>query len=156
MDSKKIAIWIGVAIVVVVVGFLVLRPADGGGLTDVNAQEMQELVDQGVRVVDVRTEGEYVVGHIPGAELVPMNQVTAAAATWDPAEPIAIYCATGSRSVEVVNYLIEQGFQEVYHYASGIVTWEGQVEQGEAIAAVPAPATESSGLPVMYEFYTDS
>ena len=62
-----------------------LRPAGGGsGLTDVNAQKMQELVDQGVRVVDVRTEGEYVVGHIPGAELVPMNQVPAAAATWDP------------------------------------------------------------------------
>jgi rhodanese-related sulfurtransferase len=156
MDGKKIAIWVGVAIAIVAVGFLVFRPAGETGVVDVDAQRMQELVDEGVRVIDVRTEGEYQAGHIPGAELVPMNQVTAAAEGWDKTEPIAIYCATGSRSIEVVNYLAEQGFETVYHYASGIVTWEGEVETGGTVAATEPTTTETSGIPVMYEFYTDS
>ena len=156
MDAKKIAIWVGVAIVLVVVGFLVFKPAGGGsGVVDVDAQEMQELVDEGVLVVDVRTEGEYQAGHIPGAELVPINDIPAVSQGWDKTEPIAIYCATGSRSIEVVNYLAEQGFETIYHYASGIVTWEGEVESGAPAVAAPAPA-ETSGIPVMYEFYTDS
>jgi rhodanese-related sulfurtransferase len=159
MDSKKIVIWVIVAIVLVGGAFLLFRPTSSGGVTDVNAQEMQELADQGVRIVDVRTPGEYEAGHIPGAELVPVNVIQAESQNWDKTEPLAIYCATGSRSIEVVNYLADQGFEEIYHYASGIVTWEGEVERGDAALAAeaaPAPETETSGLPVMYEFYTDS
>jgi rhodanese-related sulfurtransferase len=156
MDGKKVAIWIGVAIALVLVGFLVFRPAGDTGVIDVDAQRMQELVDEGVRVVDVRTEGEYQAGHIPGAELVGMNEIQAAAQGWNTSEPIAIYCATGSRSIDVVNYLAEQGFETVYHYASGIVTWEGEIERGAAVATADPVETETSGIPVMYEFYTDS
>ena len=52
------------------------------------ALSRQQLADRIARgdapfVLDVRTEGEYQAGHIPGTELVPMNQVQAAAQTWN-------------------------------------------------------------------------
>jgi len=155
MDAKKIAIWVGVAAVIVVIGFLVLKPAAATGVIDVDAQKVQELMDDGVRVIDIRTPGEYEAGHIVGSELVPMNELPTESQAWDKTEPVIIYCATGSRSVEVVNYLAEQGFDTIYHYASGIVTWDGEVERGTA-SAVPVPPVEAPGVPVMYEFYTDS
>jgi rhodanese-related sulfurtransferase len=124
---------------------------------------MEQLVADGVRVVDVRTEGEYAAGRIPGSENVPVAQIEVASSTWDKEEPIAIYCATGSRSASVVDYLAEQGFSTIYHLDAGIVTWAGEVESGAAAAVPteqptedPAAAEESSEIPVMYEFYTDT
>ena len=153
MKNKQLLIWGAAIIAVIGVGFLILSPK-GGSVENVDAARMAELVDQGVRVIDVRTPGEYDAGRIPGAENIPVNEVEAASASWDPAQPIAIYCATGSRSVGVVDYLSQQGFAEVYHYDAGIVTWAGEVERGAAAVAA-APVPETSGTPVMYEFFTD-
>jgi rhodanese-related sulfurtransferase len=172
MDGKNIAIWVVVAAAIVAVGFLILRPATGStGVVNVDAQEAEELVADGVRTIDVRTPGEYDTARIPGAENVPVQAVEAASASWDPSEPILIYCATGSRSAGVVDYLAEQGFETIYHLDAGVVTWQGEIEKGVATAgttsdaqdSATAPAEaetqtadETTAIPVMYEFYTDT
>lgn len=145
--------WIvlGLAVLFVAGVAIVLSSSGGGGLVD-NA-EMRSLIDDGVRLVDVRTASEFEAGHIPGAESVPLGVLEAAAANWDPAEPIALYCATGSRSSEAAAVLRGLGFKTVYDLGGGIVQWDGEVLGGDAVADASRPA--ATGGPVMYEFYTD-
>jgi len=151
MKNSKIIIWaLGVA-VVAAIAFLVMRPA--GGVKDVDSAGLQAAIDDGARVIDVRTPGEYETAHIPGAENVPVNTLQDAASSWDQTQPIAVYCTTGERSTVAVEYLAGAGFSTIYHLNEGIIVWTGPVDQGTAVAA--AEPVETSGVPVMYEFFTD-
>lgn len=152
MDKAKIAVWVVAAIVVVGLGALILAPQSG--VEDVDGAKIDELAAQGVRIIDVRTAGEYQVSHIRGAENVPLNQLEAVAPSWDRSQPVAVYCAVGDRSITAVQYLQELGFEKIYHFASGVASYAGQLESGQgAVASVPTPQT--NGTPVLYEFYTD-
>lgn len=154
MNNQKVILWVIGAVALIAIGVTLFTP-QGGGTVNVDSAKMQELVAQGVRVIDVRTQGEYEAGHIPGAELVPVNQVSSAAASWNPAEPIAVYCATGSRSAGAVQALEQLGFTEIYHLNAGMVAWAGDVERGTAVAAAPVSPAETLDSPVLYEFFTD-
>ena len=115
----------------------------------------QALVKDGVRIVDVRTVSEFEAGHIPGAENVPLDQLSVEMASWDTAEPILVYCAVGSRSIDAMRILNDAGFESVYNLQNGIAAWDGDVTTDDAGPAATGIAPSISGLPVMYEFYTD-
>lgn len=151
MNNAKIAVWVVAAIVVVGLGALILAPQSG--VENVDGARMDELAAQGVRLIDVRTAGEFEMGHIAGAENVPMSALEAAAPTWDASQPLAVYCATGERSISAVQYLQELGFSTLYHFDAGLVAYAGQLEGGQALAVAPIEETLES--PVLYEFYTD-
>jgi rhodanese-related sulfurtransferase len=153
MDAKKIILWGGVVLAVIVGAVLLMRPASGG-VQNVSPDSAAELVSQGVRSVDVRTPGEYELSHIPGAENVPMDSLAAASADWDRGEPLLIYCTTGARSAQAVSYLEAQGFETIHHLAAGIIAWEGDLDKGVEIAPMPPDVTPGAA-PVMYEFSTD-
>lgn len=147
--------WIMLAVAALaIVGVIVVVSSGGsaGGL--VGADEFASLQDEGVRIVDVRTAAEYAAGHIPGAENVPLSSFSTASEEWDPSEPIALYCATGSRSAEAAQMLTARGFETVYDLSGGIVAWSGPVSTGEEEVA-DAPAVAATGVATMYEFYTD-
>jgi rhodanese-related sulfurtransferase len=114
---------------------------------------MDELAAEGVRIVDVRTVGEFEMGHIAGAENVPISGFEGAAGTWDTAQPIAVYCTTGERSITAVQLLQSMGFETVYHFNEGLVAYAGELEGGQTVAQ--APIDETLETPVLYEFYTD-
>jgi rhodanese-related sulfurtransferase len=164
------------AALLAVVGFVVWGGgSSSGSVTSIGNEELRELVADGARLVDCRTEGEFAMGHIPGAELVEINTVEAAAESWDTDQKVVIYCATGSRSAVEAQRLAEMGF-DVYDLTAGIVAWDGQVVAGDGSAddaaqadeeaSDPAAETTAAGdaaasgdadtLPVMYEFETDT
>ncbi len=151
--------WRLIAAAVVTAAVLMLAAGCSSSLPaagNVSNSDAQALVDKGVRIVDVRTVAEFEGGHIPGAENVPLDQFEASMGSWDPAKPVFVYCATGSRSVEAMRILSAAGFSTVYNLTSGIVAWDGEVTTDPTAVASGGPATPSaSGLPVMYEFYTD-
>jgi rhodanese-related sulfurtransferase len=141
---------------VVIGGFLLLRPSSGGsgGVTNVDANGVLKAQQEGVRVIDVRSGGEYEAGHVPGAENVPIDQFAAASAGWDKNAPLLVYCATGSRSSEAVSILQSAGFKTIYHFSEGLQAWTGQLDSASA-ASSATPAPKPTATPVMYEFYTD-
>lgn len=151
--ASHFARWAVVAAVFAVVAFVAFRPVSS--VENVSAAQLGELAASGVRVIDVRTPAEFNVGHIPGAELVPVAEIASVAAGWDRAEPLVIYCATGQRSSSAVQFLSEQGFETVYHFNAGIVAWTGPLEQGTTTAAAPERTPATADTPVMYEFFTD-
>lgn len=75
------------------------------------------LLDAGkAQAVDVREPDEYEMGHIPGAVLLPLGQVTAKAAQLlpDPQAVWLVYCRTGRRSAEAVRLLEQMGYEHLY------------------------------------------
>ncbi len=152
MRSKNVA-WIVIgALVAVVVAWNLFRPADAG-VVNVDAAGAQAAVSQGVQIVDVRSPGEFQLGHIKGALNVPIEQFENQAASWDKNATYLVYCATGARSQSAVEIMQRLGFTSVRHFAAGIVAWPGELQKGEA---TPLTQVETSGKPLMIEFYTDS
>jgi len=78
-----------------------------------------------VRVVDVREPGEYTseLGHVTGAELVPLNTVGQQAAGWDKAQEIVLVCRSGGRSGQAARWMKKNGFGKVINLRGGMIAW---------------------------------
>ena len=59
---------------------------------------------------------------------IPMREVPARLAELDPARPIACLCHHGMRSLQVANYLTQNGFTEVVNLQGGIDAWSQEVD----------------------------
>lgn len=161
MDSKKLIIWGGVALLAIIAAVALFLPKGGGagsgaagGLPasgDISNEQLVKLAAQGATLVDVRTPAEFEGGHIEGAINAPVDDIQTASASWDKATPVIVYCATGSRSANAAGYLTAQGFSNVYDLPGGVAAWDGELVAGASKPA-PAAAAPSTGEPTMYAF----
>ena len=112
--------------IVWIILFLLL-PAAGHAVIAKNLQptEAMQLVDQktDLFLLDVRTPGEYLQARLDGAYLIPIDQLTRRLNEIPRNRPVMVYCAVGSRSMQVVNYLVRNGYPEVYNMYGGIYAW---------------------------------
>lgn len=146
--------WILVALAVLLIGAVAVLSSGGPSAGLVDSDQLTELQASGVRIVDVRTASEHAMARIPGSENIPLSSFADASKSWDPAEPIVLYCATGNRSAEAAEMLQAAGFDNVYDLAGGIAAWTGPVEDGQAgVGGIPPQSPTAT--PVLYEFYTD-
>ena len=60
--------------------------------------------------LDVRERHEYAAGHVGGALLIPMGQLTARMHELDRIRPVYVICATGNRSLAMTDLLRAAGF----------------------------------------------
>lgn len=150
--SQKSAVWFVAIAIGVVAAVLLLTPAPPVK-KNIGNDELVRLQSQGVSVIDVRTPSEFAAAHLPGAVNVPMDQLAVSAQSWDKATPLAIYCATGARSANAVEYLAANGFKKVYNLTEGIVAWSGPTETGGAPGVAALPTTvKTSGKPLFIDF----
>ena len=77
----------------------------------------------GLYLLDVRTPGEFQQARLEGAHLIPIDQLVNRLTELPKDRPILVYCAVGSRSAQVVNYLARHGYPEVYNLYGGIYSW---------------------------------
>jgi rhodanese-related sulfurtransferase len=96
-----------------------------GAMVDVAAFSTA-LEQPGTTIVDVRTPEEFAAGHLAGAVNVDVEGpgFADAVAGLDPAGTYAVYCRSGNRSGVAVSYLVDHGFESVFHLAGGITAWE--------------------------------
>jgi rhodanese-related sulfurtransferase len=78
---------------------------------------------QNIYLLDVRTPQEYQQARIAGAHLIPIDQVMQRVGELPQDRPILVYCAVGSRSAQVFNFLARRGYAEVYNLDGGISAW---------------------------------
>jgi rhodanese-related sulfurtransferase len=76
-----------------------------------------------VYLLDVRTPQEYSQAKLAGAVLIPINEVERRLREVPRNKIIVVYCAVGSRSKIVADYLSRQGYRDVYNMTDGIVGW---------------------------------
>lgn len=64
-------------------------------------------------IVDVRTSGEFVGGHVAGSINIPLNEVVARIDELKAMQPLVLCCESGGRSGQATDYLTEQGLDVV-------------------------------------------
>ena len=101
----------------------------------INANQLKELQSEGIIVVDIRTPGEYLDGHIPNVPNVDFRGVDflEKMTKYDKTQPIIIHCASGGRSQNAASKLLENGFVKVYDYSGGFSDWKSKGEQIEQL-----------------------
>ena len=80
-----------------------------------------------VRLVDVREPAEFdgELGHIEGAELLPLGQLRGALTAWSRDAAIVVVCRSGARSAQGALILEASGFGKVGNLAGGMIAWRG-------------------------------
>jgi rhodanese-related sulfurtransferase/rubrerythrin len=81
-------------------------------------------------LLDVRQPGEYRLGHLPGAKLLPVDELPDRLAELEPRKTSIVYCASGVRSQAAVSILKRAGFRNVYSMKGGIHAWRDDVAEG--------------------------
>jgi rhodanese-related sulfurtransferase len=89
------------------------------------------------RIVDVREPAEYAgpLGHIPGAELVPLDRLAEAAQSWDRNKPLLVVCERGARSIYAAAHLASIGFTEVGSLVGGMLAYRRSPQDDAATQA---------------------
>ena len=64
-------------------------------------------------IVDVRTPGEFVGGHVAGSVNIPLNEVVSRIDELKAMQPLVLCCESGGRSGQAADYLSEQGLDVV-------------------------------------------
>jgi hydroxyacylglutathione hydrolase len=78
-------------------------------------------------LLDVRGAAEYASGHVPGSKHIPLGDLAVRAAELPRDQPVAVYCATGTRSRIGVSVLRRAGFTKLMAQGTGFV---GHAEAG--------------------------
>jgi glyoxylase-like metal-dependent hydrolase (beta-lactamase superfamily II)/rhodanese-related sulfurtransferase len=102
-------------------------PTASGDVRDITPSDLYSLLEaaDGNKpvVLDVREPWEYVQGHVPGAILIPLGELARRGVELDPNTPVAIICATGSRSLSAAALFGRWGFETIYNVAGGTMRW---------------------------------
>ena len=98
---------------------------------NITAQEAKELMDtqEGYIILDTRTQEEYDQGHIPGAIVLPYDEVMekAEGILTDKDQLILVYCRSGRRSKIAANDLVKLGYTNIREFG-GIIDWPYETE----------------------------
>ena len=71
-----------------------------------------ELVKSGAPIIDVRTPGEFMGGHVTGSINIPINELPARIDEFKSFEqPFILCCLSGGRSGQATNFLQAQGME---------------------------------------------
>jgi len=82
--------------------------------------DLQKIINQEkVSIVDVRTPLETMLGMATGATNIPLGKIEKRIEEFRQMDkPIVLYCRSGNRSGQALNYLKAQGVEEVYNGGS--------------------------------------
>lgn len=98
--------------------------------TNISVDEAAQMIQKGdVVVLDVRTEEEYASGHIPGAMLLPLQQLQERINELKKDETYIVVCRSGNRSAQASELLAKEGFTNIYNMTGGMNEWNGDVEK---------------------------
>ena len=89
--------------------------------TDVEASDIENLVKNKEFLLDVREEYEYQDGHIKGAINLPLREILEKKDTLPKDKDIYVYCRSGHRSADAVNFLKSLGFEKVHNVDGGFI-----------------------------------
>ncbi|MBT6235320.1 MAG: rhodanese-like domain-containing protein [Bacteroidetes bacterium] len=73
---------------------------------------IQELIQNGAKIIDVRTPEEFMGGNVAGSINIPLNEVPQRIAEFEAIKnPIVLCCLSGGRSGQAIGFLQAQGIE---------------------------------------------
>ena len=74
-------------------------------------------------LLDVREPWEFHTCRVPDSLLVPMQEVPARLGEIDPGAEVVVICHHGARSLQVAQFLSQQGYAKVHNLTGGVDAW---------------------------------
>jgi glyoxylase-like metal-dependent hydrolase (beta-lactamase superfamily II)/rhodanese-related sulfurtransferase len=97
------------------------------GIWEVQPNWLEEHAGE-VQVLDVREPDEFngPLGHVEGAQLVPLGSLSDRLNSLQKDKPIVAICRSGARSAQATLLLGKAGFDQVANLAGGMLRWRAQ------------------------------
>ena len=97
------------------------------GIWEIYPHTLEEVAGK-VQIVDVREATEFSgpLGHIQGAALIPLGELTARAGELARERPVVAVCRSGARSAQACVILQRAGFTDVANLAGGMLRWRAE------------------------------
>lgn len=95
------------------------------GVQNISSREAKTLLEKNrnIFLLDVRTPQENSQARLPGTVLIPIGEFERRMGEVPKNKTILVYCAVGSRSKPVAEFLAQRGYKDVYNMTDGIVGW---------------------------------
>jgi adenylyltransferase/sulfurtransferase len=98
----------------------------------ITAAELKDLIDSDkpIDLIDVREPAEWEIVRIPGARLVPKDEILRgdALASLPQDRQVVLYCKSGVRSAETLAAVKNAGFKDAVHVQGGVTAWVNQID----------------------------
>lgn len=91
-----------------------IEPAQVRGLMELGGK---------ITIVDVRRPDETAQGTIPGAILMPLDNLSATYSTLPKKGKLIVYCRSGHRSAQAVQFLLDHGYKNAISMNGGYLAW---------------------------------
>lgn len=105
--------------------------SQGAGYVNITAEQAKGIMDsqEDYIILDVRTQDEFDESRIPGAILIPHDEITEKAEDFltDKDQLILVYCRSGRRSKLAAEALVELGYTNIKEFG-GIIDWPYETE----------------------------
>jgi rhodanese-related sulfurtransferase len=101
----------------------------------IDVTELAARQTAGVPVFDVRHADEYEQAHVPGAVLIPLDELVERVDEIPTTGQVVLICASGGRSYRAGEWLRSRGVDAV-NVAGGTIAW---IDAGEQVATGPEP-----------------
>lgn len=105
-----------------------VRPTGGSTGRSITVAELLERINRGdtVRILDVRSNGEFASGHVPGAVNVPFTEVRSRMADVPGAagDELIVYCGHGPRAYIAVAALRAAGRKRITYMSGHWSAWQ--------------------------------
>ena len=128
---KKSLIWVFAALMLFTACGQDKENMQGAGYVNITAEQAKEIMDtqEGYIILDTRTQEEYDDEHIPGAILIPYDEVTEKAedVLTNKDQLILVYCRSGRRSKIAAEALVKLGYSNIKEFG-GIIDWPYETE----------------------------
>ena len=103
---------------------------------EISVAELADRLDASAVVVDVRQPDEYLGGHVPGAVLIPLNDVPERFGELPTDREVLVVCRSGGRSYVASEFLVANGVRAV-NVAGGTLAW---IESGREVVEGESPS----------------
>lgn len=98
-------------------------------IPEISVQELEALrkANGDILILDVRNPDEYTICNLAG-HLIPLKELPSRLNELNPDQHIIIHCHAGGRSRRATEFLIQQGFKNVYNLRGGITAWANEID----------------------------
>lgn len=90
---------------------------------EISVAEASQMKADGAFMLDVRQPDEWTAVHMPGANLIPLDQLASRLSEVPQDMPIVVVCRSGNRSAQGRDLLLQAGFTQVTSMAGGMNDW---------------------------------
>ena len=90
----------------------------------IDVQKTEQMMQQDqAAIVDIRDEQSFVAGHMPGAYHLTNGSLHDFTQQTDFDKPVIVVCYHGISSQQAAQFLIHQGYEQVYSMDGGFEAW---------------------------------